>query len=320
MTQTLEAAVAAFSPALPLGVALSAGADSTALLVACARKWPGQVVALHVNHGLQSAAAAFEQQCQRLCASHQVPLLIARVDAKHALGESPEDAARTARYQALEHLVLVEYAHLAIQSIAIAQHADDQVETILLALSRGAGLPGLSSMPASWVRSGLVWYRPLLQVRGADVRQWLQAQATDWVEDPSNADLRFTRNQIRHRILPVLHETFPHFHDSFARTAVHAAQAQRLLDVLAQQDLEPVAAERGAQLRLSGLRSLSPDRQANVLRYWLKHQYSTMPSTAQLQELLRQIAACSTRGHRVHIKVGMGFVERRGALLAWYNP
>ena len=152
MTQTLEEAIEAFAPELPLAVALSGGADSLALLVACAEKWPGQVVALHVNHGLQDAAAMFEAHCCNLCERLGVPLRIQRVDARHATGQSPEDAARHARYTALSAIALVKYETNAIKSIAVAQHANDQIETLLLALSRGAGQAGISAMPAHWPR------------------------------------------------------------------------------------------------------------------------------------------------------------------------
>lgn len=138
----IAAAISRFQPAFPLAVALSGGADSVALLVACAEKWPGQVQAIHVHHGLQAAADGFEQHCIALCAQFNVPLTVQRVDARHASGESPEDAARKARYAAFKAAAQVGSAQPAIKSIAIAQHADDQVETMLLALSRGAGLPG----------------------------------------------------------------------------------------------------------------------------------------------------------------------------------
>ena len=145
-------------------MALSGGADSTALLLACARRWPGRVLAIHVHHGLQAAADGFEQHCVALCGQLGVPLRVQRLDARPAPGQSPEDAARQARYQALTAVALEDHALGAIQSIAIAQHADDQVETLLLALSRGAGVAGLAAMPAQWERGGLVWHRPLLQV------------------------------------------------------------------------------------------------------------------------------------------------------------
>ena len=316
MTQSFDRAMKAFAPALPLAVGLSGGADSTALLLACARRWPGQVQAIHVHHGLQAAADGFEQHCVALCQGLKVPLMVQRLDARHAPGQSPEDAARQARYKAFEAVALASKAQSAIKSIAIAQHADDQVETLLLALSRGAGVAGLAAMPARWDRAGIAWHRPLLQVAGAQVRDWLRAQGQGWVEDPSNADERFTRNRIRRQILPVLDAAFPSFRDTFARSALHAAQADELLEVLALQDLALV----GTPPQIKPLQALSRARQANVLRHWLRQTHHTTPAAAQLGELLDQVQACTTRGHRIHIKVGRGFVVRSGPELDWYNP
>ena len=316
MTVSFDVAIADFSPALPMAVGLSGGADSTALLLACARKWPGQVQAIHVHHGLQAAADGFEQHCSALCQSLNVPLWVKRLDARHTPGQSPEDAARQARYKAFEAVAIASKAQAAIKSIAIAQHADDQVETLLLALSRGAGIAGLAAMPARWERAGVVWHRPLLQVAGADIRSWLRLQGQPWVEDPTNTDQRYTRNRIRAQLLPALEAAFPAFRDTFARSASNAAQAAELLDELAQQDLLRV----GAPPHITVLQGLSRARQANVLRHWLRVAYATTPSAAQLGELLNQLAACTTRGHRIHIKVGRGFVVRSGPQLGWYNP
>jgi tRNA(Ile)-lysidine synthase len=319
MTQSLEAAMRAFEPALPLGVALSGGADSTALLMACAKRWPGQVVALHVNHGLQAAATQFEAHCVELCVRLDVPLRVLKVDASHAPGQSPEDAARIARYRAFSALVLIESAQLAINSIAIAQHADDQVETLLLALSRGAGMRGLSAMPARWVRDGLEFHRPLLQVSAADIRAWLAERGAEFVEDPTNNDMRFTRNRIRAQLIPALEAVFPQFRDTFVRSASHAAQAQSLLDEMAVADLQTVCRASDGLPAVKALRSLSKARQANALRFWFATAYRVIPSTAQLAELQHQIAACTTRGHRIHIKVAQGFVELRGGALCWFT-
>lgn len=313
MTRAVEAAMAAFAPALPLAVALSGGADSTALLLACARRWPGQVLAIHVHHGLQAAADDFEQHCIALCGQLQVPLTVQRVDARHARGQSPEEAARTARYQALQAAAA---AHTIVPaSIALAQHADDQVETLLLALSRGAGVAGLAAMPAQWQRGGLVWHRPWLAVAGAEIRRWLQAQQQHWVEDPSNADQRYTRNRIRAQLLPALEAVFPAFRATFARSASHAAQAKELLLELAAQDLAQV----GNPPQITALQALSLARQANLLRHWLLSSHQTTPTSQQLAQLQQQIQVCQTRGHRIHLKVGRGFVIRTGAVLHWYN-
>ena len=315
MAQTLEQALADFSPGLPFVVAFSGGADSTALLLACAQRWPGQVRAVHVHHGLQAAADDFEAQCQATCLQLQVPLAVRRVQASPAPGESPEDAARKARYAALAHAVQAEWPE--IQDVVLAQHADDQVETLLLALSRGAGLPGLASMPARWHRLGLQWHRPLLSVPGWTLREWLGKQAPDsvpqWIEDPSNVDQRFTRNRIRAQVLPALAQALPAFRDTFARSAAHAAQAQEALNELAAEDLGRI----GVPPRIEALQQLSRARQALVLRHWLRQHHATTPSAAQLHELLEQVAACTTRGHRLHLKVGQAYVGRRGAHLVY---
>lgn len=314
MTLSMPQAMACFAPSLPLAVAYSGGADSTALLLACARQWPGHVHAVHVHHGLQAAADDFEQHCRAVCDRLAVPLAVLAVDARHRPGQSPEDAARRARYQAFERFVAGDGS--AVRSMALAQHADDQVETVLLALSRGAGLPGLSGMVADWTHGGILFHRPLLQVAGAEIRRWLTEQEVCWIEDPSNTDERFTRNRIRLQVLPALQACFPQFRDTFARSAAHAAQAQALLLELAAQDLDQV----GSPPEIRKLQTLSSARLANVLRHWLQTTHQASPSAAQLDALMRQIAACTTRGHRLHLKVANGFCTRRGGVLDWYNP
>lgn len=316
MTVSLASALAAFEPQLPLAVAYSGGADSTALLLACAEKWPGQVHAIHIHHGLQSAADEFESVCRSFCTQLGVPLTVRRVNATATAGQSPEDAARRARYAAIDSLALDAFVVDAIKSIAIAQHADDQVETVLLAMSRGSGLPGLSGMAARWVRGGMTFCRPLLKVSGADIRAWLTSRGVGFVEDPTNIDEKYTRNRIRARVLPVLQATFPQFRDTFTRSAAHIAQAQAILEEVAEQDL----AEAGSPPSIQKLQQLSRHRQANVLRHWLAIGFDSVPSAAQLVELQRQIEVCVTRGHQIRIKVGAGFVERRGTVLHWYNP
>ena len=320
MSTTFSQAIANFSPQLPLGIAFSGGADSTALLVATAQKWPGQVIALHINHGLQTAAMDFQRHCEGVCTELAVPLRVARVSAGAAPGQSPEDAARIARYKELVALGLAEDAQSAIKSIATAQHADDQVETLLLALGRGAGLAGLSGMAPQWRRGGLDFHRPLLDVPAHAIREWLAVQGQNFIEDPSNANVRFTRNHIRARLLPALAEVFPQFRDTFTRSSAHAAQAQALINEFGQVDLEAVSALNSQQPVIAKLQQLSRPRLANVLRHWLKAQYNVIPNAAQLDELLAQITACTTRGHQIHIKVGAGFVKREGLVLAWYNP
>lgn len=312
MSLSVTQALDAFAPRLPLAVAWSGGADSTALLWACAQRWPGQVRAIHIHHGLQAAAESFQAHCQDLAAKWAVPLAVVRVNAHADSGQSPEDAARRARYAGLIQAIQTDPLLHGITDIALAQHADDQVETLLLALSRGAGLPGLASMPGTWQRQGLQWHRPLLKVPASVIRPWLQQHGVSWVEDPSNADPRYTRNRIR-AFLPALDATFVGWRDTFARSAAHCAEAQLALNELAQMDL----AVTGVPPLLVHLQALSPSRRVNVLRYWLREYCHTTPSTAQMEALVPQILACTTRGHRLHLKVGSGFVVRQLDALAW---
>jgi tRNA(Ile)-lysidine synthase len=300
-------------PSAHLGVAFSGGADSTALLLAAARRWPGRITALHVNHGMQNAAADFEQHCRLFCAQHGIPLTVAQLQVLPQRGESPEDAARKARYAAIVAMC----ADAAVQNVALAQHADDQVETLLLALSRGAGLPGLAAMPAQFERGGVVFHRPILAVSGVALRQWLAQAQIAHITDPSNADESYTRNKIRHQLLPVLERAFPAFRQTMARSASHAAQAQVLLSQLAADD----ARQTGLPPSIPLLQALSTERQANLLRHWLYREHHCAPSATQLNELLKQIAACTTRGHRIQLKVAGGRVERAGwALVYSENP
>lgn len=309
MPNPCAAALAAWPASLPLAVAYSGGADSTALLLAAHAHWPGQVSALHIHHGLQAAADGFAAHCQARCDVLGVPLHVARVDARHAAGQSPEDAARTARYEALAALAR---SH-SLGTVLLAQHADDQAETLLLALSRGAGLPGLAAMPARFERHGVRFERPLLGVSAPAIRAWLARAGQTFVDDPTNAELAFTRNRIRHELLPALEKTFPGFRTTFARSARHAAQAQELLAALAAQDLATV----GDPPLLKALQALPAARQANVLRHWLRTAHQAAASAAQMDELLGQVAACTTRGHGIRIKVADGFVLRDGARLGY---
>ncbi len=302
----MAAALAAIKPALPVAIAYSGGADSTALLLAAAQCWPGQVQAIHVHHGLQAAADDFVRVCELVCHQHAIPLQVVRVDARNAAGESPEDAARKARYTALAQAATC----LGSSRVLLGQHADDQVETVLLALGRGAGLPGLSGMTAQFERDGVMFYRPLLQIPSSVLREWLVRLKIPFVDDPSNTDERYTRNRVRARLLPALAEAFPQFRTTFARSARHAAQAQALLLEVARQDLALV----GNPPAIKALQVLSQPRQANLLRCWLQGRQAT-PSTAQLEQLMGQIAACTTRGHHIHLKVATGYVTRSGAVL-----
>jgi tRNA(Ile)-lysidine synthase len=327
--------------ALPLVVAYSGGADSTALLLMALEAAPGRVSAVHVHHGLQAAADDFAAHCEAFCSERGVPLTVLRVNAKASAGQSPEDAARRARYKAIsehllrkkEHFADVESMKFATElivddsTVLLAQHADDQVETLLLALSRGAGVDGLAGMAAEFERYGIKWARPFLMpeyfMGSQQIRAWLAERGLSarepgsanigqgWVEDPTNKAMDFTRNRIRAQLLPALGAVFPQYRETFARSARHMAQAGELL---AQAAMNLVATV-GIPPQIKALQSLPRNTQINYLRHWLKTQHQAMGSEAQMNELLDQIAACTTRGHQIRIKVAQGYVLRDGEAL-----
>lgn len=292
-----------------LAVAYSAGADSTALLLAAHARWPGQLLALHVHHGLQAAADDFEATARAVCHHLGLPLQVAHLQAAPVPGQSPEDAARNHRYDALARMARA----ADVGTVLLAQHADDQVETVLLALSRGAGLPGLAAMPEWFQRHGMDFGRPLLDVPASALRDWVRSGAHPFVDDPSNADTRFTRNRIRAQLSPAWAACFPGYRDMLARSARHAAQAQDLLVDLARIDLAVV----GDPPAIAALQGLSRPRQANALRYWLRARWNVLPSEAQMEQVLKQVAACRTRGHRIELKVADGTLSRDGACLSF---
>lgn len=308
----LAAWVGCAKPAQPLAVAFSGGADSTALLLAAKALWPRGVVALHVHHGLQAAADGFEAHVRAQCQAWGIDCRVQHIHAQHAPGQSPEAAAREGRYRALAQLAQAAGA----SQVLLGHHADDQAETLMLALSRGAGLPGLSAMPVDFERHGVRFARPMLSVDPQAARLWLTQQGVAVVEDPSNSDPHFTRNRIRHGLLQAWRRDFPAYASTLARSAHHAAQAQTLLEDLAQMDLLNL----GVPPNIRGLQALSIARQSNALRHWLRSAHGVAPSQAQLQALLRQIGACTTRGHGIDLKMGPGTVQRHGQHLHYVAP
>lgn len=252
-------------------VALSGGLDSTVLLHLLVRlRTHGAVPALgaiHVHHGLQAAADAWPAHCRQLCAALGVPLHIEYVRVEG--GASLERAAREARYAAFER-------HLGAGELLLTgQHRDDQAETLLFRLLRGAGVRGLAGMPVQRALGRGQLLRPLLGVSRAELQAYADAQGLAWVEDPSNADTRLARNFLRREVLPMLARQWPQASQSLARCAEHMREAQGLLDELAVLDLASAAQPSDCawlglpSLALPPLRQLSEARQCNALRHWL---------------------------------------------------
>jgi len=266
-------------PHLGMCVAFSGGVDSTALLAALARlhKPALQLRALHVDHQLHPASRLWSAHCRRTARALGVRIQVCRIRVARARGESLEAAARRARYAALAA------ALRAGEVLLTAHHEDDQLETVLLQLLRGAGVAGLAAMPAVAPFAGTVLVRPLLAVAHQQLLDWVSAQGLGWVEDDSNAQQQFDRNYLRHHVLPRLRARWPAAAATVARSARHAAEAQRLLDQLAEQDAAQAAV--GAALAAKVLRRLSPARRRNALRYWIAAAGLLAPSSRQLEQL-----------------------------------
>jgi tRNA(Ile)-lysidine synthase len=283
---TLRAALEACVPAEASGlvVALSGGADSTALLRATAtlgkslRALP--LRALHVDHGLQSAAAGFRAACMTLCDELGIPLRIVAVEVQREAGASIEAAARTARYAALKREMQPG------ECLLTAHHREDQAETLLLQALRGAGIKGMSAMPVCRP-FGSGWHvRPLLDVAHSDLLQFAKLEQCASI-DPMNQDLRFDRVYLRTAVWPLIEKRWPGAAIALTRAARHMAEAQQLLEMAAGADLGRL--RDGDALSIPGLRALSPLKRVNAVRLWLSQEGLEAPSTARLAEALRQV-------------------------------
>ena len=289
-------------------VGLSGGLDSVALLRVLAglrEKFALELSAIHVHHGLSPNADAWGAFCKTICAAHSVPLVVARVTVDRAAAGGIEAAARAQRYAAFDD-VDADY-------VALAQHADDQAETVLHQILRGTGLKGMAGMGETRpLREGLSVLRPLMSVARADIEAYANAQGLTWIEDESNADLHYTRNFLRHEVMPKLAERFPHYRESLARTGRHAAEADEMLSTLAAIDLK----WDGKTAVAEALDKLPRARQVNALYHWLQwvrpvgSSELAVPSHAQLgawaQQLFRPVPT-----DKPHQAGGHDFIIRR---------
>ncbi|HCK80876.1 MAG TPA: tRNA lysidine(34) synthetase TilS [Candidatus Competibacter sp.] len=265
-------------------VAYSGGLDSHVLLHLLATDRAARpeptLAARYVDHGLHPASALWGEHCARICRALAVPLRVLKADARPLAGESPEAAARRVRYAALA-------AELEPDTgLLTAHHRDDQAETLLLQLLRGAGPHGLAAMPAA-ARLGQGWLlRPLLEVGRTELLAYARARHLHWIEDASNRDSAFDRNYLRHHILPLLAERWPAAHRNLARSARWCAETADWLNAEAATDLSGVVAGRADALRLPPLCELSDIRQRNVVRFWLRRLGLPVPDHRQLRRLL----------------------------------
>lgn len=268
------------------------------------------VWAMHVNHGISPFASDWEQHCVRVCRESGLELRVARVHVVRGPGESLEEQARIARYRAFEEADA--YA------MALAHHAEDQAETVLLQMLRGAGPKGLAGMgefavavdrPATW--------RPMLDTPRAEIAEYARAVGLHWVEDDSNSDTGMRRNYLRHRVWPALAQGFPAPARMIARVATLQADAAALLDELADADLAVL--EAGGSLDCIMMRDFSASRQANLLRRWIARHGVRAPSAKRLEALLKALADSSNDTRLAWMHEGL-CIRRRGSRLIAQLP
>lgn len=274
----------ALAPDSQLVLALSGGLDSMVLLhvlVQAQKLQPFALSAVYINHGISVHAAHWGQFCQQQCQALGVSFSQQQVKLNGT--DNLEQRARQARYQALAQYVCTD-KHL----LLTAHHGDDQLETLLLALKRGAGTAGLAGIAARRPFAKGLLLRPLLAFSRQQLEQYAQTHQLSWVEDDSNSDTRFERNFIRQQIAPLLKARWPHFHQTAQRSMQHIAAQQALLDHYTEQALNACVNEQG--LDLTQLAAYLPVQQDLVIRQWLKS-FGLNPETQWLVTLKQQVIA-----------------------------
>lgn len=282
----LAQALSQFPVSRHLRVGLSGGMDSVVLLHALTelaenRDW--QLSAIHINHGINPAAPQWQAFCENLCGQLHVPLQVETLQLDLGRDSGLEEQARAARYGAFAACLV------ANDSLVLAHHLDDQMETLLLRLLRGAGPGGLAGMPAQRTLGPGRLIRPLLAFSRASLEHYANSAGLAWVEDDSNADTRFDRNFCRHQLLPCIESRWPDYRQRFSKTRQLWSESDLLLQELAAEDLARVVTDQPTVLDLGLLSGWVAARQRNLLRYWLRQIGVPMAGWNLLQRLVNEI-------------------------------
>lgn len=267
-------------------VAYSGGMDSHVLLhglIGIRNQLSAEIHAVHVNHGLQSHAQQWTEQCSKFCKQNAIPITVLEIDASSEKGESPEAVARARRYQAISELMQEG------DILLTAHHSDDQAETVLLQLLRGSGPSGLAAMPMINGFGPGFHARPLIAYSRADLTEYANQHQLKWVEDFSNSDISFDRNFLRQNIIPLLKERWPSLDRTISRSASHCAEAQQLINDAARIDLENVDIDADNSISIDALSALPPPRARAVIRTWVKDAGLQLPDTTRLDRVLLEM-------------------------------
>jgi tRNA(Ile)-lysidine synthase len=270
-------------------IALSGGMDSVVLLHSlCALKTQGKLSnplsAVHINHGLQTQADDWQQHCEELCDQLGVPIHSEAVEVVvSASGSGLENAARVARYQVFE-------SRMDEQTVLLqAHHRDDQMETLLLRLMRGAGALGLSGIPACRALANGLLARPLLVFDRSWLQGWAEQQGLRWQEDESNADEQFDRNYCRRSLLPMIEKRWPAYRESWSKTVALESESAQMLQSLAEIDLQACLSDCGKGVKVTAAMELDEPRRRNMVRYWISAMGLADPGWNRLRQLSMEV-------------------------------
>jgi len=293
-------------------VAFSGGVDSTVLLDAAVRVLGGRaaerVAAVHVNHGLHRAADAWEEHCRAAAALRGIRIEVRRVSVPGGRG-GLEAAARAARLCAFAEVVPPG------DPVLLAHHRDDQAETVLLRILRGAGPAGMAAMRSEAEVGDLRLVRPLLAVPRAEILAYARARGLSWIDDPANIATRHDRNHVRHRVLPSLVERWPGASATLARLALRSQETASMLDDLAAADLAAARGRAPDTLQAHAIAALSPPRAANALRAWLVSRHRVPPPPRRWLRLVVAEVAAARSDRRPEVARGGIWIRRyRGDL------
>src|SRR5258706_1497630 len=297
-------------PGAHLALGLSGGVGSPSLLAILAELASSSrfsLRAVHVNHGISPNAASWAEFCADLCTSLGIPLQVESVDVSRFASLGLEGAARRARFSA--------FAQVEADFLVLAQHRDDQAETLMLRLLRGSGLQGLASMSPVKTLPGMraKLLRPFLEVSRAEIEEFARELGLRWIEDESNDDIRRRRNFLRHVVFPLIETLFPAARETIARCAEHMGEARELLEELGRGDYDRSSGGEDS-VEIAALLGLGAARAKNLLRFWCEVHAILPPAAAQIAEFLRQLRESGADARTCLEVSGWRFLRHRGRL------
>lgn len=294
-------------------VAYSGGLDSSVLLHACQQLllagYLGSLRAVHADHGIQKESQDWAQFCELTCRNFEIDLIVERFELA-IIGDTSEAKARKERYRLFEKLLEPN------EVLLTAHHNDDQVETLLFRLFRGAGINGLKGMPVSRKVGVGILRRPLLEITRKDLEAYANRFDLAWVDDPSNKEVDYSRNFIRNKIIPLISEKWPSINRTLSQFSKHAQEQTEILNEVAEQDLS-LKQNNTSSIDCEALSKLSLARQKNALHFWARSNSQLSPASNEIDQLINQLDAAKKQS--IKVKLAGGWVQSYKSKLFFCN-